>query len=177
MLDDGHSYHLSDTGQARICMIYCSVLLMVYPLQGLNRVQSAPRVYRAMSQILAKCQRLHRDPMASFVSADAVYFHRKIGHWVGSSVIHLGDKNVPNALMFIDKYSQVIPVMLKFNVLPLITCVALAHSQSGSYHAGANRSTYAQGCKYPQVRYCLPLLLVSFQCCFAPFYLLSLVLL
>ena len=56
--------------------------------QGLNRVQSAPGVNKAIHQVLARCQ-------------------SKLGGWVGSSVVHLGDHNVPNALMFIDKYTQV----------------------------------------------------------------------
>ena len=56
--------------------------------QGLNRVQSAPQTNKAIHQVLARCQ-------------------AKLGHWVGSSVVHLGDHNVPNALMFIDKYTQV----------------------------------------------------------------------
>merc|ERR1719499_2565804 len=56
--------------------------------RGLNRVQSCPNTGRAMRRVLANCQ-------------------RKCGGWVGSSVIHLGDHNVPNALVFIDKYNQV----------------------------------------------------------------------
>ncbi|CAH0514757.1 unnamed protein product [Peronospora belbahrii] len=56
--------------------------------QGLHRIQPAPRVSRAMHVILHSIQ-------------------RKLDSWVGSSVIHLGDKNVPNALMFIDKYTKI----------------------------------------------------------------------
>ncbi|KAM3567043.1 hypothetical protein VYU27_010806, partial [Nannochloropsis oceanica] len=55
--------------------------------QGLHRVQQCPRTFHAMRDILHKTQ-------------------RRVGSWVGSSVIHLGDHNVPNALMFIDKYTQ-----------------------------------------------------------------------
>ena len=57
--------------------------------QGLNRVQQAPSVSRAMHAVLHRCQ-------------------QRLGTWVGSSVVHLGDHNVPNALMFIDKYTQVL---------------------------------------------------------------------
>jgi hypothetical protein len=55
--------------------------------QGFHRVQPAPEVARAMHAILAKVQ--------------------STMEWVGSSTVHLGDHNVPNALMFIDKYTQV----------------------------------------------------------------------
>jgi hypothetical protein len=52
--------------------------------QGLQRVQPAPRTEKAMRELLHRTQ-------------------RKLGSWVGSAVIHLGDSNVPNALNFIDK--------------------------------------------------------------------------
>jgi hypothetical protein len=62
--------------------------------QGLNRVQSCPRVGKMMHHFLSKTQQ----------AAGAA--------WVGLSVIHLGDRDVPNALIFIDKYTQ-IPRFLK----------------------------------------------------------------
>ena len=55
--------------------------------QGMQRVQQCPRTYKAMQTILTRVQ-------------------GKVNHWVGSSVIHMGDHNVPNALSFIDKYTQ-----------------------------------------------------------------------
>ncbi|KAI0685027.1 hypothetical protein BC835DRAFT_1408963 [Cytidiella melzeri] len=61
--------------------------------QGLNRVQAAPKTSRMMHAILNRAQ-------------------RSIGSWVGSSVIHMGDHNVPNSLMFIDKYSQIYRILL-----------------------------------------------------------------
>lgn len=70
LLRENNTYRLTNTGQ------------------GLNRVQQAQAVGKAMHGILGRCQ-------------------QQIGDWVGSSVIHLGDHNVPNALMFIDKYTQV----------------------------------------------------------------------
>ncbi|CEP10523.1 hypothetical protein [Parasitella parasitica] len=56
--------------------------------QGLQRIQPCPNVSRVIHKILSRT-------------------HKKCGSWVGSSVVHLGDKNVPNSFMFIDKYNQV----------------------------------------------------------------------
>jgi Protein of unknown function (DUF2009) len=46
--------------------------------QGLNRVQPAPATYRAIAEIVHRAQ-------------------GEAGFWVGSSVIHMGDHNVPNS--------------------------------------------------------------------------------
>ncbi|KAJ3243745.1 hypothetical protein HDU78_011812 [Chytriomyces hyalinus] len=67
--------------------------------QGLNRMQAAPKASRLMHTILHRAQ-------------------QKVGYWVGSSVIHMGDTNVPNALMFIDKYTQIYRILL-----PIVRCL------------------------------------------------------
>jgi len=61
--------------------------------QGLNRVQPSPKTSRLMHTILHKAQ-------------------KSVGSWVGSSVIHMGDHNVPNSLLFIDKYTQIYRILL-----------------------------------------------------------------
>ncbi|OBZ83438.1 hypothetical protein A0J61_08515 [Choanephora cucurbitarum] len=60
--------------------------------QGLQRIQPCPHVSKAIHKILNRV-------------------HKKCGSWVGSSVVHLGDKNVPNSFMFIDKYNQVARIL------------------------------------------------------------------
>lgn len=79
--------------------------------QGHQRVQKSPRSVVAMQKILAKVQ-------------------KKVGGWVGSSIVHLGDHNVPNALMFIDKYIQV-PRFLGPLVITLDKIPELAKSSNG----------------------------------------------
>jgi len=68
--------------------------------QGMQRVQQSPQIYASMQAILQSTQ-------------------QRVGSWVGSSVIHLGDEQVPNALLFIDKYTQVprilAPIVLTIN--------------------------------------------------------------
>lgn len=56
--------------------------------QGYQRVQYCPNVRQEMSDVLRKVQGMFSG-------------------WVGLSVVHLGDRDVPNALMFIDKYTQI----------------------------------------------------------------------
>lgn len=57
--------------------------------QGFHRLQDSPRISKAMHGILYAVQQMLGT------------------NWVGSSVIHINDSNVPNALVFIDKWNQV----------------------------------------------------------------------
>eukprot|EP00796_Vickermania_ingenoplastis_P006122 gene6122-4403_t len=61
--------------------------------QGLQRVQKAPNLYRAVNDLLGKTK-------------------KEIGSWVGSERIHLGDDQVPNAFHFIDKYGQISRIII-----------------------------------------------------------------
>ncbi|KAL7713787.1 Uncharacterized protein QTN25_008667 [Entamoeba marina] len=58
--------------------------------QGLQRMQQCPGISNAMNCILQQTQK-------SLCNTS----------WKGLSVVHLGDRDVPNCLFFIDKYSQV----------------------------------------------------------------------
>eukprot|EP01126_Amoeba_proteus_P012487 TRINITY_DN1514_c0_g1_i5.p1 TRINITY_DN1514_c0_g1~~TRINITY_DN1514_c0_g1_i5.p1 ORF type:complete len:366 (-),score=76.66 TRINITY_DN1514_c0_g1_i5:173-1270(-) len=67
--------------------------------QGFQRVQVCPQVSRVMQAILAATK-------------------ERMGGWIGESTIHLGDHNVPNALVFIDKYTQVPRILV-----PIVTAL------------------------------------------------------
>jgi len=73
--------------------------------QGLQRMQRCPHVSRGMSQIVGNCHTKVRE-----------MGEKSGGRWIGLSVVHLGDRDVPNALVFIDKYNQVARILT-----PIIT--------------------------------------------------------
>ena len=54
--------------------------------QGFHRMLGAPKTYNRMQQAIQEA-------------------HSALGGWVGIKVVHLGDRDVPNALVFIDKYT------------------------------------------------------------------------
>lgn len=70
--------------------------------QGLQRVQKAPRLYRAVTELLQQTK-------------------QEIGAWVGSERIHMGDDQVPNAFHFIDKYGQISRILIP--ILRTLECI------------------------------------------------------
>ena len=71
--------------------------------QGMNRVQRAPQVSREMSHILS-CVKQEVQDWREATGHENTAKGRLGGRgWVGLSVVHLGDRDVPNALVFIDK--------------------------------------------------------------------------
>jgi hypothetical protein len=73
--------------------------------QGAQRLQAAPALAALMQHTLATVK-------------------SECGPWVGLSVVHLGDRDVPNALFFIDKYCQLSrilhPVASTVDALPAL---------------------------------------------------------
>ncbi|KAG5492838.1 hypothetical protein JKF63_01418 [Porcisia hertigi] len=87
--------------------------------QGLQRVQKAPNLYRAIQRILQETK-------------------EELGEWVGSERIHLGDDQVPNAFHFIDKYGQVSRI-----IIPILRTIDYVdHLKQNAEHAAYLREVW-----------------------------------
>ncbi|EAN99756.1 putative Protein of unknown function (DUF2009) [Trypanosoma cruzi] len=84
-----------------------------YTGQGYQRVQKAPNLYRAISEVVQQTK-------------------DELGEWVGSDRIHLGDDQVPNAFHFIDKYAQVSRI-----IIPILRTIAHIDTLAESYEHNA----------------------------------------
>ena len=98
--------------------------------QGLARMQSAPRISSELHRILHKVQ-------------------REVGvGWVGLSVVHLGDRDVPNGLFFIDKYTQVprilCPILQVVNRIPSIAADPYSRSLLSIAQSGESSAMVLQ---------------------------------
>jgi hypothetical protein len=106
ILDD--FFHLWSLAEKDLLDVQSNPYKLTETGQGFHRLQPAPSIDKAMRNIIHTVQS----------GANGC------GEWVGSSVIHLGDKNVPNALLFIDKYNQVgrilSPIVICLRRLPLL---------------------------------------------------------
>lgn len=90
--------------------------------QGLQRVQKAPHLYKAIQQVLSETK-------------------EELGEWVGSERIHLGDDQVPNAFHFIDKYGQVSRI-----IIPILrTLDYIDHLERHAEHAAYLREVWGSG--------------------------------
>ena len=73
--------------------------------QGANRKQQATRLFAAMEEVLNDTK-------------------REVDTWIGSDKVHLGDRQVPNGFVFIEKYSQISsiinPILCTLRAIPSI---------------------------------------------------------
>ena len=83
--------------------------------QGHQRVQPSPRLAKAMRAIVGRVQ--GKD-------------------WVGSGVVHLGDRVVANGLVFIDKYTQISRILTP--ILITLRYVETQYETSRSFCAYVN---------------------------------------